>query len=75
MQPFDLEVEAPEDAAVHASFRMSGMDMGPNRYRLLRENDRWRARVLLPACVQGRRDWILRLEVGNKIYEIPFMSG
>lgn len=74
MQRFELEVEAPGSEAVYAEFGMAGMEMGPNRYRLLRQNDKWRARVLLPACVQGRRDWILRLDVGDRIYAVPFAS-
>lgn len=75
MQAFDLEVTAPEASDIHASFQMRGMGMGMNRYRLLRENNKWRARVMLPACVQGRRDWVLRLDVGGKAYEMPFVAG
>ena len=74
MRAFDLEVAAPEATGIHASFQMETMDMGMNRYRLLRENGRWRARVMLPACVQGKRDWLLRLEVGRKVYEVPFVA-
>ena len=75
MQAFDLEVAAPQGADLHASFQMRGMEMGMNRYRLLQENGKWRAKVMLPACVQGRRDWILRLEVSGKTYEMPFVAG
>jgi hypothetical protein len=75
MQAFELEVVAPQGAELHASFQMQGMDMGMNRYRLLQENGKWRAKVMLPACVQGRRDWILRLEVSGKTYEMPFVAG
>lgn len=75
MQAFDLEVAAPEGADLHASFQMRGMDMGMNRYRLLKENGKWHARVMLPACLQGRRDWVLRLEVSGKTYEMPFVAG
>ncbi len=75
MQAFGLEVAAPADAEVHASFQMRGMEMGMNRYRLLRKDGKWYASVMLPACVQGRSDWVLRLEVGNKVYELPFAAG
>lgn len=75
MQTFDLEVVAPQGADLHASFQMRGMEMGMNRYRLLQKNGEWRAKVMLPACVQGRRDWILRLEVSGKTYEMPFVAG
>lgn len=74
MQPFDLEVIST-GADIHASFQMRGMEMGLNRYRLLREANKWRARVMLPACVQGRHDWLLRLEVDGTTYEIPFTAG
>jgi hypothetical protein len=75
MQPFDLEVTASGAVDVHASFQMQGMDMGMNRYRLLKKGGKWSARVMLPACVQGRRDWVLRLEVNVKTYEMPFAAG
>ena len=75
MQKFDLDVMAPENAAPYASFQMQGMEMGLNRYRLLWSDGKWHAEVTLPACVQGRHDWILRLEAGGKIYEMPFGSG
>ena len=75
MQAFDLEVAAPADAVLHASFQMQGMEMGMNRYRLLRDGGKWHAGVMLPACVQGRSDWVLRLEVDGKSYEIPFVAG
>lgn len=75
MQKFDLEVNAPEDAAPHASFQMRGMNMGMNRYRLIWDGKSWHAEVMLPACIQGRHDWILRLEAVDKVYEIPFVSS
>lgn len=75
MQSFDLDVAAPADAAPYVSFQMRGMEMGLNRYRLLRKNGRWHASVMLPACVQGRRDWVLRLEAGGKVYEMPFVGS
>lgn len=75
MQKFDLEMRAPENAAPYASFQMQGMDMGLNRYRLLWNNGKWHAEAMLPACVRGRHDWVLRLEAGGKIYEMPFTSA
>lgn len=75
MQAFDLEIVAPQETPVHASFQMRGMEMGMNRYRLLWEQGKWRAKVMLPACVQGRHDWLLRLEVDGRAYEIPFKAG
>lgn len=75
MQKFDLLVEAPADAKPMASFQMRDMEMGLNRYRLLRQDNGWHAEVMLPACVRGRQDWILRLEVDGRVYEMPFTSG
>lgn len=81
MQPFQLRVEIPDASEVRAGFNMQGMDMGFNRYRLLPDGaGTWRGQVTLPACAQGRADWIMLLEVtdaGGMIrqYEVPFRSG
>lgn len=74
MRKFGLDVMAPADAAPYASFQMRGMDMGMNRYRLLWDGSKWHAEIILPACIQGRRDWVLRLESGGRVYEMPFTS-
>jgi hypothetical protein len=74
MHKFSLDVQAPQIADLHASFQMQGMDMGPNRYRLLWDGKQWHADVMLPACVRGRHDWLLRLETRDRVYEIPFVS-
>jgi hypothetical protein len=74
MQKFSLDVQAPKTAEPHAGFQMQGMDMGPNRYRLLWDGKQWHAEVMLPACVRGRHDWVLRLEIGDRVYEVPFVS-
>ena len=64
MQPFGIVVTAPRASTVFASFAMQGMEMGLNRYRLLRQSDgKWTAEVTLPVCVQGRSDWLMELEV------------
>lgn len=75
LKTFELEMTAPADAEIHASFQMRGMEMGLNRYRLLPKDGKWHASVMLPACVQGRSDWILRLETGGKVYEVPFSTS
>ena len=69
MRPFRLAVVAPAADAVEASFRMAGMDMGFNRYRLIKqagqagEASEWQAEVTLPVCARSRRDWLLLLDV------------
>ncbi len=79
MQPFAVAVAAPEADAVFASFAMQGMEMGLNRYRLLRQPDeKWTAEVTLPVCVQGRSDWLMELEViepgGVQRYQLAFSA-
>lgn len=64
MRPFKLLINAPEMTPIAASFAMQDMDMGLNRYRLIKqENGWWTAEVTLPVCVQGRSSWLLELEV------------
>lgn len=64
MHPFKLLINAPEMTPDAASFTMQGMDMGLNRYRLIKqENGSWTADVTLPVCIQGRSSWLLELEV------------
>ena len=72
---FDLVVKAGASRDIHATFKMKGMQMGENRYRLVFENGVWKAKVLLPVCVQGRRDWLLLLDVDGQQYVVPFVSG
>lgn len=76
MQRFRAVVQLPKAREVHASFSMRGMEMGFNRYRLLPDgNGSWQAEIMLPACVQGRSDWLMLLEVDGRRYELPFKSG
>lgn len=75
MQAFKLFVALPQAREVHARFSMQGMEMGLNRYRLLADGPgHWQAEVMLPACVQGRRDWLLTLEADGARYQLPFRS-
>lgn len=76
LKPFDLEVTAPAAREIHASFTMPGMEMGHNRYRLIPAGAGvWRAHVILPVCVTGRRDWVLTLEVDRARVRVPFSAG
>ena len=66
MQPFSLVVEIAEAEKVDASFTMAGMEMGFNRYKLVRRADqRWEAEVTLPVCARSRNDWLLLLDVSR----------
>jgi len=63
--PVQLRVAAAEAVeTVMISFSMQGMDMGLNRYRMVRAaNNTWTADVTLPICVSGRSDWIAGVEL------------
>jgi hypothetical protein len=75
MEAFGVQVAAPGAARVSAEFQMVGMDMGFNRYDLRPAGDGiFAARVTLPVCVSGRRDWKLFLEVDGARYELPFST-
>lgn len=74
-QAFTLSLFGVKVAQASVSFTMPGMNMGHNVYRLTREGDEWRAQVTLPACLSGRRDWVMLLEVGEHRYELPFTAG
>lgn len=75
LQRFTVFVVWPNVAEVHASFNMRDMEMGFNRYRLLPAGDgHWQAEVMLPACIQGRKDWLVMIEADGSRYEVPFSS-
>ncbi len=67
LKPFPVRVEIDSPVPVDAvglSFRMRGMDMGQNRYRLIqRTPQRWEGSITLPVCVSGRSDWEARLRI------------
>lgn len=76
LKPFGLQVAAPSAKAVSAAFTMRDMDMGENRYRLVRGKDgAWYADVTLPVCVSGRADWVMTLDVDGDRVEMSFAVG
>ena len=76
LKPLDLTVQTDGVKQVYASFVMVGMEMGVNRYRLINTgNNSWHAKVILPVCVAGRRDWVLTLVLDNSAVQIPFSAG
>jgi len=75
LQRFKVFVELPGVSEVHASFSMRDMEMGLNRYRLLPAGPgRWEGEVMLPACIQDRKDWLVVVDAGGARYELPFSS-
>lgn len=81
LTPFEVRVRAEgvRAQAISLRFSMQGMAMGENRYRLDPQYDgAWSARVILPVCAAGRRDWLAELDVKSAAItyraEIPFQT-
>jgi hypothetical protein len=75
LQPFQIWAGAPGAHKVQAHFTMKGMDMGFNLYTLRQERDGlFRAQVTLPACVTGRRDWVMTLDIDHAMVNVPFST-
>lgn len=75
LEAFELSVRAPGAGRISAELQMSGMDMGFNRYDLrLAPGGAFGAKVTLPACVSGRRDWVLYLDIDGTRYALPFST-
>ena len=75
LKPFALTVRAPAAQAVNVEVQMQGMEMGLNRYRLIRQaNGEWRATITLPVCVTGRRDWLMLIEVDDARRALAFQT-
>lgn len=71
--PFELRLAGINaKQAPSVEFSMVGMDMGFNRYRLVEDGQGgWRARVTLPVCASGGRDWVATLSVDGRRYSLP----
>jgi len=69
LRPFELRLILPEAVRAQATdasvdFVMVGMDMGINRYTLLKQaNGDFVGKVILPVCSIGRSDWLAKLSV------------
>jgi hypothetical protein len=75
LRPFELWVEAASARRVEARFSMEGMDMGFNLYVLRDEAPGvFRARVTLPVCVSGSRNWLMTLELDGTRLVLPFVT-
>jgi hypothetical protein len=75
LEAFELIVRAAGANRISAEFQMVGMDMGFSRYDLRPTADgAWAAKVTLPVCVSGRRDWVLYLDLDGSRYAIPFST-
>jgi len=79
--PFNVALSSDADLeSVIVSLEMQGMDMGQNRYRLLKvDGGSWQADITLPVCASGRSDWVavFELQADGRRYrlEVPFTLG
>ena len=77
MKPLHLELvflDGQSIQNVHAGFAMRGMEMGFNRYQLIKTAEAKRvAEVTLPVCVQGRSDWEMTLMVEGAEQQSRFL--
>ncbi|MDP2832788.1 MAG: hypothetical protein Q8Q28_05745 [Pseudomonadota bacterium] len=76
LQPFQVWVKASGADKVQASFAMVDMNMGFNLYTLRPDSDGvFRAKVTLPACVSGRRDWVMTVDIDKTTrLAVPFST-
>jgi len=75
LEPFTVWLKKEHTGKVQARFTMEGMDMGFNLYTLKRDPDGvFRARITLPVCVSGRRDWVMTLEIDGERLAVPFVT-
>ncbi|MDQ7015083.1 MAG: hypothetical protein Q9N68_01770 [Gammaproteobacteria bacterium] len=68
LQPFILNLDVSdwpsEVKSVLVDFKMAAMDMGKNRYSLLKNKEGyWQSRVVLPICAAGGEEWLLQLRL------------
>jgi hypothetical protein len=64
--PFMLTLQGKAQR-VSVSFTMQDMEMGPHQYTLLPHiaKNTWQAKIILPACIKGRRDWHMTIYIDN----------
>jgi hypothetical protein len=75
LQPFSLSISGSSARAVTVTLQMQGMDMGSNRYHLLRQSDgEWRGTLTLPVCVSGRSDWLMMLDFDGERRALVFQT-
>ncbi len=84
LQPFKMQVSmqgfTPQEVEkLIVDFKMTGMNMGLNRYTLSPgvakgNSASYQGEAVLPVCVSGRVDWVANIEVitTDKIYQADF---
>lgn len=76
LKPFNISIKTDKKEHIdidfiQIDFKMKGMDMGLNRFKLRKASSEdnkqvWRGTALLPVCVTRRADWYSELEVVTK---------
>lgn len=76
LAPFFIKISDKNNLIDNAivSFKMKAMDMGVNKYRFIKGNSNWSAKIIIPICTTGRRDWLAEIEVqyANTIRKVTF---
>ncbi|TCK17329.1 hypothetical protein DFR30_0557 [Thiogranum longum] len=81
LKPFNVSLSSNTTLeSVTVSLEMQGMEMGQNRYRLLKTDaGSWQADITLPICTSGRSDWIavfdVQAEGRHSRLSVPFTLG
>lgn len=77
-RPFDIYLDnvPPEVQRVEVSFSMQNMDMGFNRYPLVRQPDgSWlAAQIRLPVCTDRRHDYLADVRIGEQVFQVAFQA-
>ncbi|MCW8955768.1 MAG: hypothetical protein OQL09_02715 [Gammaproteobacteria bacterium] len=68
LMPFRVRIESDSEQIddIALDFKMPGMNMGINRYRLKKDNGYWQNQLVLPVCTLRRNDWLLTVELEQK---------
>lgn len=73
--PFLVEIIAPTKQAITLRFDMEGMAMGPAAYKVQEmAAGHYFAKVILPACIQGRSDWRGTIALSGQLYVFKFTA-
>lgn len=65
LKPFRVRLESDSEQIenIVLDFKMPGMNMGINRYRLKKADRFWHNQLVLPVCTLSRNDWLITVEL------------
>lgn len=58
-----VKVGSVQPENIKLVFEMEGMEMGFNKYNLIKKLNNWQIETILPICSLGRNDWMLSVEM------------